>query len=56
MPPTDRTLKPRMAARRSSIAMPAVVVQLQHSDGGCWQATYSTPVVNEGTQFRATAD
>jgi DNA-binding beta-propeller fold protein YncE len=36
--------------------VPPVTVQLQHTDGGCWQATYSTPLVNDGLQFRATAD
>jgi 6-phosphogluconolactonase (cycloisomerase 2 family) len=36
--------------------VPPVIVQLQHTDGGCWQATYNTPLVNDGLQFRATAD
>jgi len=36
--------------------VPPVTVQLQHTDGGCWQATYSAPLVNDGFQFRATAD
>lgn len=35
---------------------PPVVAQLQNSESGCWQATYSAPVVNDGTRFRATAD
>jgi len=30
--------------------------QLQNTDGRCWQGTYSTPLVNDGTQFKAAAD
>jgi hypothetical protein len=31
-------------------------VQLQAANGQCWEATYSTPLVSTGEEFRATSD
>jgi hypothetical protein len=35
------------------IASLPVTVQLQNSDGSCWEATFSVPRKNQTDQFRA---
>jgi hypothetical protein len=35
---------------------PPVEVQLQATNGECWSAVYSTPIVNDAVQFKAKAD
>ena len=35
---------------------PPVVAQLVSDSGACWEATYSTPLLNDGTRFRARVD
>ena len=36
---------------------PSIVVQVQNSDGGCWEADYSAPATtNSGTKFKDTSD
>jgi 6-phosphogluconolactonase (cycloisomerase 2 family) len=35
---------------------PPVTVQLVNSLGECWEATYSTPIVNDAVEFRAKGD
>lgn len=36
--------------------VPPVVVQLQDTDGGCWEATVTTPAINEPGKFKAKPD
>jgi hypothetical protein len=43
---------PSLALPSGPIALP-VRVQLQSSNGGCWEGTFSAPSVNDGTRFKA---
>jgi len=35
---------------------PSVVAQFMTSSGACWGATFSTPMVNSATEFKARSD
>ena len=36
--------------------VPPVIVQLQNSDGHCWEASYSAPAAIEESKFKGKSD